>query len=137
MAWGASSPRREPVLRVPAASNHPGEPRVRASEPPLRDVLLTTTPAVEGRPVAAYLGVVTGESTFRTESEAPTGLLGRLRGRSKAAPSLAGCREEALRDLRARAAALGADAVLGLSLAHESLGDQVLVVATGTAVRLG
>ena len=26
MAWGSTSPRREPVLRVGPASNHPGEP---------------------------------------------------------------------------------------------------------------
>ena len=134
--------RREPVLRateVPLMSG--AEPANRGAEPSLRSVVLTTTPTLEGRPVATYLGVVTGESLGPADilSPAPVskGFFARFRA---AAPtqdaSLAEAREAALRDLKSRAGAKGADAVLGLSFTQAILGNHLVVTATGTAVRL-
>lgn len=134
--------RREPVLRAIEAPMMPGaEPANRGAEPSLRSILLTTTPSLEGRPVATYLGVVTGESIGPADilNPAPVskGFFARFRA---AAPtqdaSLAEAREAALRDLKSRAGAKGADAVLGLSFTQAILGNHLVVTATGTAVRL-
>lgn len=134
--------RREPVLRAIEAPMMPGaEPANRGAEPSLRSILLTTTPSLEGRPVATYLGVVTGESIGPADvlNPAPVskGFFARFRA---AAPtqdaSLAEARETALRDLKSRAGAKGADAVLGLSFTQAILGNHLVVTATGTAVRL-
>ena len=135
--------RREPVLRASEPPLLAGtEAANRGAEPSLGHLLVTTTPSVEGRPVAAYLGVITGEATLelaRLRGEAPRrGMLGFLRRQPpKAAGSLSEAREEALRDLTARAASRGADAVLGISFDAHGLDDLLMVSASGTAVRLG
>jgi uncharacterized protein YbjQ (UPF0145 family) len=135
--------RREPVLRAAEPPLVPGaEPANRAAEPSLRAILVTTTPTVEGRPVAGYLGIVTGEVLASADilDEAPVkrGFFARLRGAAPAEEaSLTDARENALRDMKSRAAAKGADAVVGVSLTQAVLGEVLVVTATGTAVRLG
>jgi uncharacterized protein YbjQ (UPF0145 family) len=135
--------RREPVLRASEPSLMPGaEPANRAVEPSLKAILVTTTPAVDGRPVASYLGIVTGEviasADLLTEAPVKRGFFARF----KAAPqnedgSLAEARENALRDLKSRAGARGADAVVGITISQAILGNSLVVTATGTVVRLG
>jgi len=134
------APRKEPVLRSVESGPRAGEPALRREEPVLRDVLVTTTPAVEGRPVATYLGVVAGQALVEAGmlSEPVKGLRRFLRrGSASDENPLAEARDEALRDLKAEASAKGADAVLGLRLDHQVLGGRLAVLATGTAVRLG
>ena len=133
--------RREPVLRsVDPALRTPEI--ARHAEPSLKAVTLTTTQAVEGRSVEAYLGIVTGESTLSAaalrEETPKKGLRSFLRRKPAAqASSLADAREEALRDLKARSSSKGADAVLGVTFAIQALDDLLMISATGTAVRFG
>lgn len=102
----------------------------------------TTTPSIEGRPVREYLGIVTGEAIiganlFRDLFATVRDIVG---GRSASYERvLADARVTALREMEAAAAALGADAVLGVDLDYEVLGAQngmLMVNASGTAVKL-
>ena len=103
-------------------------------------MILTTTPSVEGHPIADYLGIVVGEAilganVFRDLFAQVTDIIG---GRSSAyEKSLAEARDTALRELEERAAALGATAVVGVDLDYEVINNMLMVSASGTAVRLG
>jgi len=104
------------------------------------DMIVTTTPSIEGRPVQRYCGIVTGEvivgaNLFRDLFASIRDIVG---GRSGAYEEVLGrAREEALAEVRSRAASLGANAVIGLDLDYEVLGSNgsmLMVSATGTAV---
>jgi uncharacterized protein YbjQ (UPF0145 family) len=104
-------------------------------------MIVTTTANVEGRPIAAYLGVVSGESIIG--ANIVRDFFARVRdvvgGRAGAyEKSLQEARATALAEMSERAAALGADAVVGVSLDIEAMGegDMILVAAAGTAVRV-
>ncbi|MGQ3486168.1 heavy metal-binding domain-containing protein [Roseovarius pacificus] len=104
-------------------------------------MIVTTTQNIEGRKVAEYRGIVVGEAimganVFRDFFAQITDVVG---GRSGAYESkLQDARDAALNELEQRAAALGADAVLGVDLDYEVVGDSMLMVsASGTAVVLG
>lgn len=104
-------------------------------------MIVTTTQNIEGRKVAEYRGIVVGEAimganVFRDFFAQITDVVG---GRSGAHESkLQDARDTALNELEQRAAALGADAVLGVDLDYEVVGDSMLMVsASGTAVVLG
>ncbi|MDW3116565.1 heavy metal-binding domain-containing protein [uncultured Roseovarius sp.] len=104
-------------------------------------MIVTTTQNIEGRKVAEYRGIVVGEAimganVFRDFFAQITDVVG---GRSGAYESkLQDARDTALNELEQRAAALGADAVLGVDLDYEVVGDSMLMVsASGTAVVLG
>ena len=90
--------------------------------------------------IADYLGIVVGEAilganVFRDLFAQVTDIIG---GRSAAyEKSLAEARDTALRELEERAAALGANAVVGVDLDYEVVGNMLMVSASGTAVRLG
>jgi len=105
-------------------------------------MIVTTTPAVEGKPVQEYLGVVSGEAilganVFRDFFAGITDLVG---GRSGAYEQvLRRGRDTALEELMAEARAKGANAVVGVDLDYESLGSNgsmLMVTASGTAVRV-
>ena len=106
------------------------------------DFIVTTTNGVDGRPVQTYLGIVTGEvivgaNLFRDLFASVRDIVG---GRSGAYEEvLSRAREEALGEMRARAAQLGANAVIGVDLDYEvigSNGSMLMVSATGTAVHV-
>jgi len=105
-------------------------------------MIVTTTASVEGRPIEAYLGVVSGESIIG--ANIVRDFFAQMRdivgGRAGAyEKSLEEARATALAEMSERAAALGADAVVGVSLDIEAMGDggaMILVAAAGTAVRL-
>lgn len=105
-------------------------------------MIITTTDGVDGRSVASYLGIVTGEAVvganiFRDMFASVRDVVG---GRSGSYEKvLAGAREAALEDMQAAAAELGANAVVGVDLDYEVLGEEngmMMVVANGTAVKL-
>ncbi|WP_299965778.1 YbjQ family protein [uncultured Roseobacter sp.] len=103
-------------------------------------MILTTTNTVEGRPIRSYHGIVVGEAIMganvvRDFFARVTDIVG---GRSGAYESkLRDAREEAMAELEERAAALGANAVVGIDLDYEVIGDSMLMVSvSGTAVRL-
>lgn len=106
-------------------------------------MLMSTTTAIEGRPVKEYLGVVTGEvivgaNIFKDLFASVRDIVG---GRSGAYEStLRDARKTALEEAAQEARALGADAVIGIDLDYEVLGQggsMLMVSVSGTAVRLG
>jgi uncharacterized protein YbjQ (UPF0145 family) len=105
-------------------------------------MILSTTPTLEGHPVREYLGVVAGETivganVVRDFFASITDVIG---GRAGAYEEVLGrARREALDELADRAADLGANAVVGIHLSYEAVGQtgsMLMVTATGTAVRL-
>ncbi|GFE48257.1 hypothetical protein So717_00100 [Roseobacter cerasinus] len=101
-------------------------------------MILTTTNTVEGRPISAYKGIVVGEAIMganivRDFFASVTDVIG---GRSGAYESkLKDARDEAMAELEDRARAMGANAVVGIDLDYEVIGDSMLMVsASGTAV---
>lgn len=107
------------------------------------NMLMTTTTAVEGRPVREYLGVVTGEvivgaNIFKDLFASVRDIVG---GRSGSYEStLRDARKTALAECAEEARAMGADGVIGIDLDYEVLGQggsMLMVSASGTAVKLG
>jgi uncharacterized protein YbjQ (UPF0145 family) len=105
-------------------------------------MLLTTTPGVEGRTVQRYLGIVSGEAivganAFRDFFARVRDVVG---GRSGAYESvLADARKAALEELADEAKKLGGNAVVGVDIDYEVLGQEngmLMVSASGTAVVL-
>ncbi|MBK5934261.1 uncharacterized protein YbjQ (UPF0145 family) [Rhodovulum imhoffii] len=102
-------------------------------------MIVTTTPNVEGKTIAAYHGVVVGEAilganVFRDIFAGITDIIG---GRSGAyEQSLGEARETALRELEQRAQAVGGNAVVGVDLDYEVINNMLMVSASGTAVSL-
>ena len=101
---------------------------------------LTTTPTFEGRRITRYLGVVASETI--QAAHLGKDILARVRdlvgGRSGTyEKELQRAREIALKELEERAAALGANAVVGVDLDYEVMGREngmLMVSASGTAV---
>jgi uncharacterized protein YbjQ (UPF0145 family) len=105
-------------------------------------MIQTTTPSVEGRSIAEYLGVVTGEAILGANifKDLFAGVRDIVGGRSGAyEEELRRAREIAMQELAAEASARGADAVVGIDLDYETVGNgsMLMVTASGTAVRLG
>lgn len=106
-------------------------------------MIITTTPSVEGKVVQEYLGIVTGEAILGANvfRDLFAGIRDIVGGRSAAYErELSNARQIALGEMAERAASLGADAVVGVDLDYEVLGQNqgmLMVSASGTAVRLG
>lgn len=106
-------------------------------------MILTTTPSVDGRQISEYLGVVTGEAILGANivRDLFAGVRDIVGGRSGAyEEELRNAREIAMEELTAEATGRGADAVVGIDLDYETVGQggsMLMVSASGTAVRLG
>ncbi|GLC26243.1 heavy metal-binding domain-containing protein [Roseisolibacter agri] len=108
-------------------------------------MLVVTTPAIEGRPVRQYLGLVSGEAILGANvfRDFFAGIRDIVGGRSAAyEEELRKAKQIALDEMVARARDLGGDAVIGVDLDYESIqmgsgGGMLMVSASGTAVRLG
>jgi len=103
-------------------------------------MIVSTTTAIEGRPVRHYLGVVTGEvivgaNLFRDLFASITDIVG---GRSgKYEEVLARARREAISEMKQEALQLGGNAVIGVDIDYEVLGQNgsmLMVSVSGTAV---
>ena len=104
-------------------------------------MIQTTTPSVEGRTIEEYLGVVTGEAILGANifKDLFAGVRDIVGGRSGAyEEELRKAREIAMAELAAEATSRGADAVVGIDLDYETVGQgsMLMVTASGTAVRL-
>ncbi len=104
-------------------------------------MIVTTTPSVEGYQIAEYKGIVVGEAIMganvvRDVFASITDIVG---GRSGAYESkLQDARETALAELEDRAREKGANAVVGVDLDYEVVGNSMMMVsASGTAVVIG
>ena len=105
-------------------------------------MIQTTTPSVEGRTITEYLGVVTGEAILGANivRDLFAGVRDIVGGRSGAyEEELRKAREIALQEMEAEADARGADAIVGIDLDYETVGQgsMLMVTASGTAVNLG
>jgi uncharacterized protein YbjQ (UPF0145 family) len=103
-------------------------------------MIVTTTPSIEGRSIRGYHGIVTGEvivgaNIFRDLFASITDIVG---GRSgKYEDVLARARGEAIAEMKDQALALGANAVVGVDIDYEVLGQNgsmLMVSVSGTAV---
>lgn len=103
-------------------------------------MILTTTPSIEGKTIREYRGIVTGEAIlganlFRDLMASVRDIVG---GRSAAyEKELGEARRIAFEELQAEAQRLGANAVVGIDLDYEVVGQSgsmLMVSVSGTAV---
>ncbi|PFG75206.1 uncharacterized protein YbjQ (UPF0145 family) [Tepidiforma thermophila] len=104
-------------------------------------IILTTTNAIEGRPVQQYLGIVAGEVILGVNvfKDIAAGFRNIVGGRSgKYEEELRKGRDGAIAEMLQYAQQLGADAVLGIKLDYETVGggQMLMITASGTAVKL-
>lgn len=105
-------------------------------------MILTTTPQVEGHTIREYKGVVTGEVIIGANflKDFAAGLRDIFGGRSGSYEKvLIEAKEQAMNEMMMRAQQMGANAVVGIDLDYETVGqaNSMLMVATsGTAVVL-
>lgn len=102
-------------------------------------MILTTGGNIDGRRIMEYKGVVFGEVVTGVNfiKDIAAGFRDFFGGRSGSYENeLIKAREEALNEVQDRAARLGANAVIGLKVDYETLGQSgmLMVTCTGTAV---
>jgi uncharacterized protein YbjQ (UPF0145 family) len=103
-------------------------------------MLLTTTSSIEGKSIVSYRGIVNGEAIMGANlfKDLFAGLRDIVGGRSAAyEKELRKAREIAFEEIRAAAAELGANAVVGIDIDYEVVGDKgamLMVCVSGTAV---
>ena len=106
-------------------------------------MILTTTQTIEGRTIVEYKDIVFGEviSGVNFFKDFGAGIRNLIGGRSSSyEKELLEARRKALSELEERARLMGADAVVGIDIDYEVLGEgggMLMVTASGTAVRLG
>ncbi|MDW7673985.1 MAG: putative heavy metal-binding protein [Bacillota bacterium] len=103
-------------------------------------MIVTTTPSVEGRKIIEYRGIVFGEviTGVNFVKDFAAGLTNFFGGRSSSYEGeLIKAREDALKELEKRAQGVGGNAVVGVDIDYEVLGqggNMLMVTASGTAV---
>lgn len=103
-------------------------------------MIVTTTPSIEGKRITRYCGVVAGEAILGANvfKDLFAGLRDIVGGRSGMCErELQKARDIAMLELQQNAQALGANAVVGIDLDYEVLGQgngMLMVSASGTAV---
>jgi len=105
-------------------------------------MILTTTPFIDGRTISEYKGVVFGEvisgvNFIRDFAASIRNIVGGRSGSYE--EELIRARAQAMDEMTSRAARLGADAVVGIDIDYEVLGENggmLMVTASGTAVKL-
>lgn len=103
-------------------------------------MLVTTTPSLEGKPITRYLGLVSGEAILGANifRDIFAGIRDIVGGRSAAyEQELRKAKDLAIQEMVQQAAALGANAVVGVDLDYETIGQggsMLMVSASGTAV---
>lgn len=102
---------------------------------------MTTTPTLEGRRIAEYRGVVFGEVITGVNfiKDFAASIRDFVGGRSTTyEDELITARNQAMKELEDRAYKVGADAVVGIDIDYEVLGQNgsmLMVTASGTAVK--
>jgi len=105
-------------------------------------MMLTTTPTIEGRRIKEYLGVVAGEAILGTNffKDFFANIRDIVGGRSGAyEKELRRARETAFQEIQEEALHLGANAIVGIDLDYEVMGEtgsMLMVSISGTAVVL-
>ena len=105
-------------------------------------MIVTTTNTIDNKNVSEYKGIVAGEAIlganlFRDLFASIRDIVGGRAGSYEKV--LADARETAIQEMTGKAAALGANAVIGVDIDYETVGQNgsmLMVTAAGTAVRL-
>ncbi|HAS74038.1 MAG TPA: putative heavy metal-binding protein [Clostridiales bacterium UBA8960] len=103
-------------------------------------MIVTTTPTVEGSRIVAYKGIVFGEVINGIDfiKDFAAGLTNFFGGRSNSYEGeLIQAREDAIKEMKMRASEIGANAIVGIDIDYEVLGqanNMLMVTASGTAV---
>lgn len=103
-------------------------------------MIISTTPSIDGQKITKYCGVIAGEAILGANlfKDLFAGIRDLVGGRSATyEKELQRAREIALNELEERARQLGANAVVGVDLDYEVLGQgngMLMVSASGTAV---
>lgn len=103
-------------------------------------MIITTTPHVEGHKIVDYKGIVFGEVVNGVDfvKDLAAGLTNFFGGRSGSYEGeLIEARENAIREMENRARQMGANAIVGVDIDYEVLGqanNMLMVTASGTAV---
>lgn len=103
-------------------------------------MIVTTTNTVQGRQIESYQGIVFGEviTGINVLKDLGAGMRNFFGGRSKSyEEELTLAREEAIEEMKQRAHALGAHAIIGMKMDYEVLGSDngmLMVTCSGTAV---
>ncbi|GHC46168.1 heavy metal-binding domain-containing protein [Neogemmobacter tilapiae] len=106
-------------------------------------MIITTTNTVEGKTITAYHGLVAGETIMGANvfKDLFAGIRNIVGGRSGTYEQVfKDARAQALSEMESGARALGANAVVGVSINYGAIGasdGMLMVSATGTAVTLG
>ena len=105
-------------------------------------MLITTTPTIEGHPIREYRGLVTGETIIGANivKDIFASMRDIVGGRSSSYESvLREAKDTAVREMQERAMMLGANAIVGVDLDYETVGQSgsmLMVTASGTAVAI-
>lgn len=103
-------------------------------------MILTTTPQIEGRRILEYKGLVTGETIIGANAfkDFFAGIRDIIGGRSGSYEKvLRQAKNAAVAEMQERARQLGGNAIVGIDLDYETIGDNnsmLMVTASGTAV---
>ena len=104
------------------------------------DIIVTTTPTVEGRRITRYAGLITGEAILGANifKDLFAGIRDIVGGRSATyEKELRSARDIAVTELKQAATELGANAVVGVDIDYETVGSSgsmLMVSVSGTAV---
>lgn len=105
-------------------------------------MIITTTSSVEGRKITDYFGICTGETILGANvvRDMFAGVRDFVGGRSGSYEKvIRAAKDAAIEDMQAHAEELGGNAIVGVDLDYEVVGDKgsmMMVVASGTAVRI-
>lgn len=105
-------------------------------------MIITTTPTLEGQQIKEYLGIATGEVIVGANifKDLFAGIRDIVGGRAGAYElTLRDARREAFAELENEAKRLGANAVVGVDIDYEVVGQggsMLMVSVSGTAVRI-
>ena len=103
-------------------------------------MLVTTTNTIEGKRISRYFGIVSGEtiSGANVIRDFMAGIRDFFGGRSGSYEKvLREAKETALQEMQQQAQLMGANAIIGVDLDYETVGESMLMVtAAGTAVLL-
>jgi len=106
----------------------------------MQNIIVTTTPVIEGRKITQYLGIVTDEAIIGANlfRDIFAGIRDIVGGRSASYEGvLREAKDNALTEMEEMARIRGANAVVGVDLDYETIGtngSMLMVTASGTAV---
>ncbi len=108
----------------------------------MQNIILTTTPLIEGKKITSYMGIVSGEAIIGANlfRDIFAGIRDIVGGRSASYEQvLREAKANALGEMEELARQRGANAVVGIDLDYETIGSNgsmLMVTASGTAVVL-